>query len=140
VASTQSEDWSIGDPIEGIPCSRRGSTGCYQVELPAGDLYWVRIGGRTDFGTADNTGNGEFEIELGVDDRQADIWINSTSALVGRVVDPLGVPVPGARVIAIPSARVPRSFPTARPARTDAGASRSHPAPTGSASSGPTAP
>ena len=111
VASTQSEDRSIGDPIEGIPCSGRGSTGCYQVELPAGDLYWVRIGGSTDFGTADNTGNGEFEIELGIDDRQADIWINSTSAFVGRVVDPLGVPVPGARVIAIPSARVPPILP-----------------------------
>jgi 5-hydroxyisourate hydrolase-like protein (transthyretin family) len=97
VASTMSQDWSIGDPVEGEPCSGRSSTGCYDVELPAGHRYWVRSDG--EFATV----GGSFEIELGPEGRQLDLSTEYMAFFQGRIVDPLGVPIAGARVIFIPS-------------------------------------
>jgi hypothetical protein len=87
-----------GDPVPGIPCSGYGE-GCYQIDLPAGDVYAVRAHDWPSWGIA----HGGYEIELPPGDRRVDLFLPHNAWFVGRVVDGDGAPIVGARVLAIPS-------------------------------------
>ena len=91
-----------GDPVPGIPCSGF-SDGCYQIDVPAGDVYAVRAHDWPSWGLDD----GGYEIELSSGDRRVDLFLPHNASLVGRVVDGDGAPIAGARVLAVPS-RPPR--------------------------------
>jgi hypothetical protein len=95
VASAPIEDWSFGDP-SGDTCRSILSYGCYEIELPAGDVYAVHSTDLFDWG------DGDFEIELPSDGRRVDLTETLYAALRGRIVDGGGTPIVGARVSAIP--------------------------------------
>lgn len=98
VASVPVEDWSLGDP-SGDTCHSILSWGCYEIELPAGDVYAVFSPDMFDWG---HDGDGDFAIELPSDGRRVDLHRTPYAALDGRVVDGGGAPIVGARVSAIP--------------------------------------
>jgi Carboxypeptidase regulatory-like domain len=73
-----------------------GSTGYYELELPAGDIYTFRVS----FTGWTTTWYPDVELPPGehrMDFRQLDLY----SAFRGRVVDTSGTPIAGARVVAI---------------------------------------
>jgi 5-hydroxyisourate hydrolase-like protein (transthyretin family) len=100
LVATAVSDWGTGtgDPVPGIPCSGY-SEGCYQIDLPAGDVYTVRAHNWPSWGMAD----GGYQIELPPGDRRVDLFLPHNAWFVGRVVDGDGAPIAGARVLAIPS-------------------------------------
>jgi hypothetical protein len=99
VATTFSFD-GIGTP--------RGCTGCYELELPAGDIYTFRASGRpfgwtTSWFWRDGGPAGGFGVELSPGEQEVSLFLWSEVEFAGRVVDVAGSPIAGARVLAVPS-------------------------------------
>jgi len=74
-------------------------TGCYLLELPAGDQYLFRVS--SSWGTTSWAGNVGIELPPG----EFQVWLGQTapSGFSGRIVDDDGTPVAAARVLAIPT-------------------------------------
>jgi hypothetical protein len=84
----------------------RGCTGCYELELPTGDIYTFRasFGGRaTEWFWRDGGPAGGFGVELFSGEQEVSISLFAEAVLIGRVVDTGGSPIGGARVLAIAS-------------------------------------
>jgi Carboxypeptidase regulatory-like domain len=95
VATTQS--------VETLDC-----TGCYELELAAGDIYTFRaehptFGWTTAWYWQPGGPAGGFGVELPPGEREVSFGLTQESAFLGRVVDTAGSPITGARVLAIPS-------------------------------------
>jgi hypothetical protein len=93
VATTQS--------VETVDC-----TGCYELVLPAGDIYTFRAsfpGWSTDWYWQSGGPAGGFGVELPPGERMIPFHLFVQSGFLGRVVDTGGSPTAGARVLAIPS-------------------------------------
>lgn len=86
----------------------RGCTGCYELELPAGDIYTFRASGRP-FGWTTawfwRAGGpaGGFGVELSPGEQEVSLSLWSEVEFSGRVVDVAGSPIAGARVLAVPT-------------------------------------
>jgi Carboxypeptidase regulatory-like domain len=103
VATTHSEDW-LGQPDKPL----EGCTGCYELELPAGDIYTFRaehptFGWTTSWFWRDGGPARGFGVELSPGEQQVSLFLAQQSLFSGRVVDTGGSPIPGARVLAVPS-------------------------------------
>lgn len=81
-------------------------TGCYELDLPAGDIYTFRAsrdGWTTAWYWQPGGPAGGFGLELAPGDRQVSFGLFSESAFLGRILDTGGSPIAGARVLAVPS-------------------------------------
>jgi hypothetical protein len=86
--------------------SPRPCTGCYELELPAGDIYTFRAsfsGWSTSWFWRDGGPAGGFGVELSPGEQEVSIVLSQQSLFSGRVVDTGGSPIAGARVLAVPS-------------------------------------
>lgn len=88
----------------------RGCTGCYELELPAGDIYTFRAehptaGWSVSWFWRDGGPAGGFGVELSPGEQEVSIGIGlvQQSLFSGRVVDTGGSPIAGARVLPVPS-------------------------------------
>jgi hypothetical protein len=86
----------------------RGCIGCYELELPAGGIYTFRasqetFGWTTSWFWRDGGPAGGFGVELSPGEQEISIGLTQQSLFSGRVVDTGGSPIPGARVLAVPS-------------------------------------
>jgi Carboxypeptidase regulatory-like domain len=86
----------------------RGCTGCYELELPAGDIYTFRASGRpfgwtTAWFWREGGPAGGFGVELSPGEQEVSLFLWSEVEFSGRVVDVTGSPIAGARVLAVPS-------------------------------------
>jgi hypothetical protein len=91
--------------VEGLPGD---CTGCYELELPAGDVYTFRaehptFGWTTSWFWQAGGPAGGFGLELPPGEREVSFGLTQESAFLGRVVDTGGSPIAGARVLAVPS-------------------------------------
>ena len=87
--------------VESLDC-----TGCYELELPAGDIYTFRAthdSWTTAWYWQSSGPAGGFGLELPPGEQEVSFGLFSESAFLGRVVDTGGSPIEGARVLAIPS-------------------------------------
>ena len=89
--------------VETLDC-----TGCYELELPAGDIYTFRaehptFGWTTDWYWQPGGPAGGFGVELSPGEQEVSFGLTQESAFLGRVVDTGGSPIASARVLAIPS-------------------------------------
>jgi hypothetical protein len=102
VATALSEEWP---PSPDHPCGN--STGCYTVEVPAGDLYTLRASYTSTawYWHAGGPANG-FGLETMQGDQAVPFSLSPATAVtgfLGRVVDGDGNPIAGAEVFARPS-------------------------------------
>jgi hypothetical protein len=84
----------------------RGCIGCYDLELPAGDIYTSALGSAgasTTWFRGDGGPAGGFGIELAPGEQEVSIFLPKESLFSGRVVDTGGSPIAGAQVHALPS-------------------------------------
>jgi hypothetical protein len=86
----------------------RGCIGCYELELPTGDIYTFRasqetFGWTTSWFWRDGGPAGGFGVELSPGEQEVSIGLAQQSLFSGRVVDTGGSPIAGARVLAVPS-------------------------------------
>jgi hypothetical protein len=101
VATTFSEDW-FGQPDRPFP----GCTGCYELDLPAGDIYTFRASfpsWTTSWFWRDGGPAGGFGVELSPGEQEVRLFLFHESLFSGRVVDTGGSPIAGVRVLAAPS-------------------------------------
>ena len=81
-------------------------TGCYQLELPAGDVYTFRASfpsWTTSWFWQDGGPAGGFGVELAPGEQDVSLFLTHEALFSGRVVDTGANPIPGARVLAVPS-------------------------------------
>ncbi len=79
---------------------------CYELELPAGDIYTFRASLTfltTDWYWQDGGPAGGFGVELPPGEREVNFGTTIHSSFAGDVVDTGGSPIAGARVLAIPT-------------------------------------
>lgn len=87
--------------VETLDC-----TGCYELELPAGDIYTFRASfpsWTTSWFWQDGGPAGGFGVELSPGEQEVRLFLTHEALFSGRVVDTAGSPIAGARVLAVPS-------------------------------------
>ena len=85
----------------------RGCSGCYELELPAGDIYTFRASEFSVWATGWHwrAGGpaGGFGVELSAGEQEVSLRLPHQALFSGRVVNADGGPIAGARVLAVPS-------------------------------------
>jgi hypothetical protein len=81
-------------------------TGCYEIELPAGDIYMFRASfpsWTTSWFWQEGGPAGGFGVELFPGEQDVNLLLFHEAIFSGRVVDTAGNPIAGAQVLAVPS-------------------------------------
>jgi Carboxypeptidase regulatory-like domain len=87
--------------VESLDC-----TGCYELVLPAGDIYTFRASfpsWSTAWFWQPGGPAGGFGLELPPGEQEVSLFLTHEALFSGRVVDTAGTPIAGARVLAVPS-------------------------------------
>jgi hypothetical protein len=87
--------------VESLDC-----TGCYELVLPAGDIYTFRASfpsWSTAWFWQPGGPAGGFGLELPPGEQEVSLVLTHEALFSGRVVDTAGTPIAGARVLAVPS-------------------------------------